>query len=302
MPDGTRRRARWAAWGALVVALLTPPACRSGAAEGRSYPRTDAGAREFLHNAERRLLEAWIAAERAGWVQENFITVDTERIAADARQVVLATTRELARASTRFDGAELTPEVARKLWLLKTSLPLAAPADPEAQGELARIAAQMASVYGKGEYCTPDGTCRDLGALEHVLAQSRDPAELLEAWRGWRTISPPLRPMYERFVALANEGARDLGFTDLGELWRSGYDMPPDALAAEVDRLWNQVRPLYTSLHCYVRARLVETYGPDHRAAGRTDSGAPAREHVGPVVGQRSSISCGPRRPIRATT
>jgi peptidyl-dipeptidase A len=29
----------------------------------------------------------------------------------------------------------------------------------------------------------------------------------------------------------------------------------------EVDRLWNQVRPLYLALHAYVRARLVEQYG-----------------------------------------
>jgi peptidyl-dipeptidase A len=38
--------------------------------------------------------------------------------------------------------------------------------------------------------------------------------------------------------------------------------MPPDAFAAEVERLWEQVKPLYVALHAYVRKRLVETYGP----------------------------------------
>jgi peptidyl-dipeptidase A len=70
-----------------------------------------------------------------------------------------------------------------------------------------------------------------------------------------------MRPRYQRFAELANQGARELGFADLGALWRSGYDMPPDAFAAEVERLWQQVRPLYESLHAHVRARLAEHYG-----------------------------------------
>lgn len=67
---------------------------------------------------------------------------------------------------------------------------------------------------------------------------------------------------YARLVELANEGARGLGYRDLGVLWRSGYDMPADDFAAEMDRLWAQVRPLYDQLHCYVRSKLSEKYGP----------------------------------------
>ena len=58
-----------------------------------------------------------------------------------------------------------------------------------------------------------------------------------------------------------NQGAKELGYTDVGAMWRSKYDMPPDAFAAEVDRLWGQVKPLYESLHCYVRWNLNEQYG-----------------------------------------
>jgi peptidyl-dipeptidase A len=248
--------------GALVLglALAAVPSC-SPRPQEPAFPKTEAGARGFLADAEKRLLGLWIAAERASWVQENFITQDTERIAADARQQMLAATRELALAATQFNGVELSAETTRKLLLLRTSLPLAVPADPDQQAELALLSTQMSSIYGKGKYCDKSGKCRALGDLEQVLAESRDPATLLDAWQGWRTISPPLRPMYERFVTLANQGASDLGFKDLGELWRSGYDMPPDAFAAEVDRLWEQVRPFYESLHCYVRARLTERYG-----------------------------------------
>ncbi len=102
-----------------------------------------------------------------------------------------------------------------------------------------------------------------LGELERVIEQSEDPAELLEAWTGWRTVSPPMRDGYRRFVELMNEGAVGLGFADTGALWRSGYDMPPDDFARELERLWGQVGPLYEALHCYVRAELSEQYGPD---------------------------------------
>ena len=72
-----------------------------------------------------------------------------------------------------------------------------------------------------------------------------------------------MRQRYTRFVELSNKGAREMGFKDAGALWRSNYDMPPDEFAKEVERLWQQVRPLYLSLHTYVRSQLVKKYGKD---------------------------------------
>jgi peptidyl-dipeptidase A len=72
-----------------------------------------------------------------------------------------------------------------------------------------------------------------------------------------------MRGNFARFVELANKGARELGFKDTGAMWRSKYDMPADDFARELDRLWEQVRPLYVSLHTYVRWKLREKYGAD---------------------------------------
>jgi len=219
-------------------------------------------ARAFVDDAEARLLEVWIDAARAGWVQSNFITDDTTAIAASAQTVVIGATMELATEAARFDGVALPEETRRKLLLLKTSMGLAAPADPALQAELAGITTSMESTYGRGVYCPGDGEdCLDLPQMERMFAESRDTDELLDLWTGWRTISPPLRSPYVRFTELANAGARDLGCTDLGELWRAGYDMPPDQFTVELERLWSQVRPLYESLHCHVRAKLADEYG-----------------------------------------
>jgi peptidyl-dipeptidase A len=53
-----------------------------------------------------------------------------------------------------------------------------------------------------------------------------------------------------------------MGFKDVGAMWRSKYDMEPDAFAAEMERLWQQVKPLYDSLYTYTRRKLREKYGP----------------------------------------
>ena len=219
-------------------------------------------AQAFVDDAEARLVELWIDAERAAWVQSNFITDDTTAIAAAAQTAVIGATMELANEAARFDEVELPEETRRKLLLLKTSMGLAAPADAALQAELAGITTSMEVAYGKGVYCPGDGEdCLDLPQMERMFAESRDTDELLDLWTGWRTISPPMRSQYARFAELANAGARDLGFTDLGELWRAGYDMPPDDFTVELERLWNQVRPLYESLHCHVRAKLADEYG-----------------------------------------
>ena len=96
-----------------------------------------------------------------------------------------------------------------------------------------------------------------------LLATSRDPEELKRAWIGWHAVGAPMRQRYARLVELGNKGSSELGYSDVGVIWRSMYDMPPDQFAKETDRLWEQLRPLYESLHAYVRGQLSKKYGAD---------------------------------------
>ena len=244
-----------------MVRLAAMLAILAAACTEEAPPAADE-ARAFLDDAETRLLDAWISAGRAAWVQSTYITGDTTALAAEAQAALIGLTMELAAGAARFDGVELPEDLRRKLVRLRTSMEVAAPADPALQAELSVLAAGMEAAYGRGVYC-PDGDddCLSLRELERRLAAVRDTDELLDLWLGWRAVAPPMRDSYARFVELANDGARDLGFADLGELWRAGYDMPPDAFTAELERLWTQVRPLYESLHCHVRAGLADEYG-----------------------------------------
>ena len=221
-------------------------------------------AEKFLADAEKKLLDLNIKAGRADWVKSTFITDDTESLAAEANDNLIAATTELAEQARRYENIDLSPESKRKLKLLKLSLTLPAPKDPKERNELTKIAASMEGEYGKGKYC-PDGEngkCLSLPDLEQIMGNSRDPEELKKAWVGWHQISIPMRKEYIRFVELSNKGASEMGFKDTGAMWRSKYDMEPDAFAAEMERLWQQVKPLYDSLYTYTRRKLSEKYGP----------------------------------------
>jgi peptidyl-dipeptidase A len=263
----------------LLLACLapSPAAAQGGPAARRAAAPTVEEARVFIEAAEKRLADLAERASRAGWVQETYITDDTEKLAAEAGEAVIAAATAYVLEARRFDGLRLPADLARKFELLRLSLDLPAPEDPAERTEMTEILASLQSQYGKGRYCPGSGStpppgrqggaggegCLDINAITETMAESRDPRRLLEVWRGWHAVAPPMREPYRRFVELANKGARGVGHADLGALWRAGYDMPPEAFVAEIERLWKQVEPLYLSLHAYVRGKLSRTYGPD---------------------------------------
>ena len=223
-----------------------------------------ADAEKFITDTEDMLMELAAKGARAYWVQANFITEDTQAIAAQASQEQMEVDVRLAQDIKRFDGLELPPELARKFKILKLSL--FSLSDPVEREEIARLATELEGDYGKGRACFDDGRhkgkCLEIGEVEQIFAYSRDPEELRIAWKAWHDgVGTPIRDRYERLIQLQNKGARELGFRDMGAMWRSNYDMTPEAFETEVDRLWNQVRPFYESLHAYTRSKLIKQYG-----------------------------------------
>lgn len=222
-------------------------------------------AKKFVDDAEAKLFAATNEAGQAQWVQQNFITQDTEAINAKASERLTTLAVQYAKEAAKFDGVKVDDVLRRKLLLLKLSLTLPAPADPKEAAETAKLAASLDAAYGKGKYC-PGGDqskCMTIDDITKIMATSRDPKQLLDAWTGWHSISPPMKKDFVRLVELANKGSKEIGFADTGALWRSQYDMPPDEFAKELDRLWEQVKPLYLQLHAYTRWKLREKYGKD---------------------------------------
>ncbi len=221
---------------------------------------TAAEAKAFVAQAETDMDAMRRTVSPISWVQATYINIDTTTTAAKAGGEANAQAVKYAKAAHRFDHVSVDPVTRRKLSILSRGVNLPAPDRPGAAEELSAIGGRNQTLYSTGKF-TWKGKVLNLEDMEDVLRSSRDPAETKAIWEGWRKISPPMAKDYAREVVLANEGSRALGYKDAGALWRSGYDMSPDAFATKVDALWGQVAPFYTKLHCYVRARLNAKYG-----------------------------------------
>ncbi len=252
-----------------IVVATSLAACSQKAEITQSTPQalptvlTSNDAQVFLDKVAKEQVALALSINRAEWIYSNFITEDTSALAAEASQKATEASVKFAMQAASFDAIDVTPIQRRQLNILKQSIVLPAPQDSAKSAELAKIGAELGSIYGKGSYTTQAGEKLSLGDMTSIMAESRNYDELLEMWEGWREISPPMKTLYTRQAELANEGANGLGYKDLGAMWRSNYDMPADDFAKELDRLWGQVKPLYDDLHCYVRSELGKEYGED---------------------------------------
>jgi len=254
---------------AIAAATLATPALADhhGGSETEAalaeYPMTPQGAADWVAMVEQTLFDYSVEASRVYWVNATYITPDTDALAAKvgAQGTEMSVNYALDAAKyAQVDG--LDPEVARKLDILRNGIVLPAPTADGAATELNEIATSLNSQYGKGkgmlngEEINGSDIEAEMGNLE------RTPAELAEMWASWHTnVGAPMKDDYARMVEIANAGAEELGFDNVGTMWRSGYDMPPEEFSDELERMWQEVAPLYQSLHTYVRAKLNEKYG-----------------------------------------
>ncbi len=252
----------------LLAATLALVACtaqqpRPGtpvAAKTQTVTAADA----FVAGVNREIRDHYVEDAAAQWVAATYITADTGVLEAKSSERNLIRLKNAIDASHRFDGvAGISAETSRGMEMLKRQSAMPTPEDPAHLAEMATLASKLGAAYGSGKYCkdpADPATCRTLNQLSEVLAENRDWNADLEAWQGWHSVGRGMRADYQRFAELLNEGARDTGYADAGQAWRSGYDMDPAALRTETDRLWGQVKPLYSQLQCYVRGKLDQRY------------------------------------------
>jgi peptidyl-dipeptidase A len=229
---------------------------------------TVADAEAFITEVEAEFREFGEFAARTAWVQNNFITYDTnwllQRMGAQSTEMAV----QYATETSRFADLDLPETLERKMGVLRAGITLPAPNDPAAAARLSELTTRMGSSYSAG-LMEIDGEMVDHNELENIMRTSRDPEFLAHVWDGWRRAYDPaaMAADYAEMVDIANQGARDLGFDNLAQMWLSNYDMPADEMEAEVERLWGQVAPFYEELHCHVRANLNELYGDEIQAA-----------------------------------
>ncbi|MET3762947.1 M2 family metallopeptidase [Sphingomonas sp. UYEF23] len=249
---------------ALVLALATTPtlAAAAPAPAAATAAPTTAEADAFVARAEKELADFSTPAQQAAWINATYITDDTDAIAAKFGAEGTEMQVRLALEAAKYASLPgLSFDTKRKLDLLRNGLTLPAPTTPGAAAELSTIVTKLGSDYGKGKG-TLDGKPINGSDIEAAMGEVRDPAKSKEMWVSWHdAVGAPMRKDFAREVVIANQGAKGLGYADVGALWRSGYDMTPAQFEATADTLWKQVEPLYKALHTYVRWKLNAKYG-----------------------------------------
>ena len=248
---------------ALSAALALFAGCTSGeSAPAGSEPATPNGAEAFVANVETESREFWEYQARVDWLQANFINYDSDwlssRVAAEGTEMGVA----WANRAKDFNDVDADPDTRRKLDRIKLGVNVPAPSTAGAAQELADVSTRMRSAYATGAI-ELDGVMVPRADLEVLMGTERDADRLAEIWTKWREVPVSMKGDYARMVEIANAGAQELGYADMGAMWRSRYDMDPDEFAAFTDRLWNEVKPLYDPLMCHVRAELNEEYGDE---------------------------------------
>ena len=242
-----------------LASLLLIVSC----SDTNSSTYTEADALEFLERIEREDETLGPIASSAYWIGSNFITYDSQKIVSDFGMRLQLLSLERAREAALFNNSKLSDSTRRKLDLIKGSFVMPSPYDSELAKELSNISTELEAMYGTGSHCFEDGECYDLEAFENVIDNSRDTDDLLRAWTGWREIGKPMKEKYLRMVEIGNQGAEDLGYSGLLDLWFSKYDMPVEEFQNETERVWQELKPLYDSLQCHVKNKLTEYYGSE---------------------------------------
>jgi peptidyl-dipeptidase A len=250
---------------ALAFASISTPAIAQNAdpmaAVDQKVP-TLSDARAFIARAEKELFDFTTESSQVSWINATYITDDTDALAAKYGATGTEMAVKYAIDAAKYkDVSGLTEVEKRKLNILRGGLTMPAPTTPGAATQLNEIATKLNSAYGKGKG-TLNGKPINGSDIEAEMGTNRNPEQLKEMWNSWHTqVGGPMRADYAKEVEIANKGAVELGYKDVGAMWRSGYDMPADDFAKMTDRLWLEVKPLYDELHTYVRTQLNKKYG-----------------------------------------
>ncbi|MFQ5708616.1 MAG: M2 family metallopeptidase [bacterium] len=96
--------------------------------------------------------------------------------------------------------------------------------------------------------------------IDRILVESRDLDERLAAWEASKEVGKVLKDGLADLQTLRNKVAREMGYSSFFALEVADYGMTVPEMMDLMDQLVEQLRPLYSELHTYVRYELARRY------------------------------------------
>ncbi|NXV17713.1 ACE2 enzyme, partial [Cepphus grylle] len=231
-------------------------------------------AQMFLIEFNRRAEIISYESSLASWNYNTNITDETAKKMAEADAKWSAFYDEASRNASSFPLTSIQDPLTR-LQIQALQDRGSSVLSPEKYSRLSTVLNTMSTIYSTGTVCKINNPSECLvlePGLDVIMANSTDYHERLWAWEGWRGgVGRMMRPLYEEYVELKNEVAKLNSYSDYGDYWRANYeaDYPEtykysrDQLIEDVEKTFEQIKPLYEQLHAYVRHRLEQVYGPE---------------------------------------
>ncbi len=224
---------------------------------------------QFLASYTQEFLEKYAQVTEAQW------KANIEIIPGDTTNMTLA--KQADEAMARFTGSTEIIEEARRLLSykdqlnyidvkqLETILYMAAN-NPQAIKETVedRIAAeneQTQQLYGF-QYML-DGKKVSTNQIDDILKKETHVNQRLKAWEASKEVGPLLKPGLTRLRDLRNQTVQALGYEDYFSYQVSDYGMDTEEMMETMNRLMNELYPLYRELHTWMRYELASRYGLD---------------------------------------
>uniref|UniRef100_UPI004074754B Angiotensin-converting enzyme, soluble form n=1 Tax=Homo sapiens TaxID=9606 RepID=UPI004074754B len=223
----------------------------------------EAEASKFVEEYDRTSQVVWNEYAGANWNYNTNITTETSKILLQKNMQIAQHTLKYGTQARKFDVNQLQNTTIKRIIKKVQDLQRAALPAQELE-EYNKILLDMETTYSVATVCHPQGSCLQLEPdLTNVMATSRKYEDLLWAWEGWRDkAGRAILQFYPKYVELINQAARLNGYVDAGDSWRSMYETP--SLEQDLERLFQELQPLYLNLHAYVRRALHRHYGAQH--------------------------------------
>ncbi|XP_025218730.1 angiotensin-converting enzyme isoform X3 [Theropithecus gelada] len=236
---------------------------RQTSAQSPNLVTDEAEASKFVEEYDRTSQVVWNEYAEANWNYNTNITTETSKILLQKNMQIANHTLKYGTQARRFDVNHFQNTTIKRIIKKVQDLERAALPAQELE-EYNKILLDMETTYSVATVCHTNGSCLQLEPdLTNVMATSRKYEELLWAWEGWRDkAGRAILQFYPKYVELINQAARLNGYVDAGDSWRSMYETP--SLEQDLERLFQELQPLYLNLHAYVRRALHRHYGAQH--------------------------------------
>ena len=226
-----------------------------------------AEAQAFLDSYTAKFRALYAASSEAEWASQTHIVAGDETNAKRTRaanEALAAFTGSVENIETarRFlaRGKELEPLQRKQL----ETILFKAGANPQTAAEVVkrRIAAETAQtekLYGFS--FRVDGREVTANDIDRALAEEGDLAKRLAVWEASKEVGPTLRAGLVELRKLRNECVRALGYPDFFSYMASEYGMTTAELAAKIQEINRELRPIFRELHTWARHELAARYG-----------------------------------------